>query len=45
MDDNNSNQTEPIEPVEPVLDIVVNGIEITLINERIQLINDELHIT
>lgn len=45
MDDNNSNQTEPIEPVEPVLDIVVNGLEITLINERIQLINDELHIT
>ena len=45
MDDNNSNQTESIEPVEPVLDIVVNGLEITLINERIQLINDELHIT
>lgn len=46
MDDNNSNQSnEPVEPVEPVLDIVVNGIEIKLINERIQLINDELHIT
>lgn len=43
--DDNSNQAESIVPIEPILNITINGLEITLIDERIQPINDEVHIT